>query len=755
MDALRLAGFDLRKELRFARTAPAIEAGLRAGIGMSVPIFLGFAAGQPGAGTVAALGCWFTLLADIGGTYGQKARAMLAGNLAVATAMLVGGSIHHIPGLASFVTFVWVFMGGLAPLSGSTAAQVSLLSSIVLVIAIGVPAPANAWSQSVWCLVGGVWATVLSLSVWSIHPNRPVREAVSKLYFTLSTLLRDGVAAAVQTGDEARWKTHSLSGFAQELETARQLWAAVRTKSNGLSESEKQLLIAQENAQQSVRSVIAYLETVAVLAGDIPELQAALLRLTEAFAATAQTLATSILKRQRPTPPIEMEEALTALNAAFNERRAERVVEPVQYRGLLSLGKLLRHASVLGGQFKRLGEVFGQPERILLDTPTATSTAVAELTALPNFGQILRANLTIRSAPLRHALRVAFLTVLTQALGLLLPWPRAYWIPITVLIILKADYGGTISRAIQRVIGTTLGGLIAAGFAAGVQQIELQGFLVAALAFVAFAVRPLNYAIFTVALTPLFMVIVNLLDEGDWQVSLLRMSYTLMGGIICLAGGYLLLPAWERTRLPAQIAKTIRANLAYFHQVMELYIKRSSTSAEIDQAHRAAELENANASAATQRLLAEPARQRGDAESWITLVVYLRGFTNSTTTLAEHAREISAGRALSGLREIAGAIALALEDLAKMTEKRQKSSTPFQLDKEFARMRAEIDRLHLARLQERAADAISATPMMSAVRENTFLSIELDQVINKVNVLRDAIERLTPKSNKSWTQIPN
>jgi hypothetical protein len=75
MDALRLAGIDLSKEFRLARTAPAIEAGLRAGIGMSAPIFLGIAAGQPAVGIIAAFGSWFTLLADIGGTYGQKAKS--------------------------------------------------------------------------------------------------------------------------------------------------------------------------------------------------------------------------------------------------------------------------------------------------------------------------------------------------------------------------------------------------------------------------------------------------------------------------------------------------------------------------------------------------------------------------------------------------------------------------------------------------------------------------------------------------------
>jgi uncharacterized membrane protein YccC len=746
MDVLRLPGLDLRKELRLARTAPAIESGLRAAVGMSLPIAVGFAAGAPALGTVVALGCWFTLLADIGGAYGQKARSMWTGNLAVSTAILVGGSVARVPGVTWLVTFAWVLAGGLGSLFGPTAAQISLLSSVMLLISSGVTGPVNAWFQAGLCLAGGAWATLLSLGVWSIHPNRPVREAVSKLYVTLSTLLQDGVAAVQPADSETPWRTQSLSDFTQQLETARQVWAAVRTKRNGLSESERQLLIAQENAQQSVRSVVAYIETLGVVAGDLPDLRDALLQLTMAFAATARELAASILKRQRPAVPIEMEAALANLNDVFNERRTAKVVEPDEYRALASFGKFMRHASVLAGQFRRLAEVLGQPERIRLDAATIIPGASVPLTARPNIRQVLQANLTLRSVAFRHALRVTFLTVATQVAGSLLAWERAYWIPITVLIILKADYGGTISRAIQRVIGTTLGGLIAALLAVGVQRFEFQGFLIAVLAFAAFTVRPLNYAVFTIALTPLFMVMVNLLDEGNWRVSLLRIGYTVLGGIICLVGGYILSPDWERTRLPGQIAKTIRANLTYFQQVMGLYITRSGTSAEIDRVHRAAELEDANASAAAQRLLAEPRHQRGDAESWITLVVYLRGLTNSTTTLAEHAREISGGGALPGLSEITAAVAGALEDLAQTIENKQKFSNSFQLDKEFARLRAEVDQLHFARLQERAIDTDALTPTVSAVRENTFLLIELDQVITKVNVLRDATERVTGSS---------
>lgn len=748
MDALRLAGHDLREEFRLAGARPAVEAGIRGGIGLAVPVFVGLLTGHLIYGTYVAMGCWFGLLVDVGGTYGQRVRTMLAGIFAVAVAVLVGGSVSSVRWLSFLGTFVWVLVGGFAPLFGSTAAQVSFTSSIVFLIAVGVTSPANAWFQAALYLAGGVWAMFLSLVFWAIHPNRPVREAVSKLYVALSSLLRNGVAAAQQTDQETWWRTQSLSGFTQQLEIARKLWETVRTKRNGLSESERELLIALENAQQTVRSVIAYLETVAVLAREAPELQRTLVQLTMAFATTAQKLADSILKRRPPEPQSEMEEALSALNQTLNERRAENFTERHHYRAFVTLAKFSRHASVTAGQFRRIAELLGQPERVLIESANTTQTPGAPLTARPSVWQILRANLTFRSTAFRHALRVAILTVAAQLLGSALPWSRGYWVPISVLVILKADYGGTISRAIQRVIGTTLGGLIAAGLAAWVRASEFQGALIGFLAFVSFTVKPLNYGIFTIALTPLFMVMLNLVDKGDWQITLLRIVDTVIAGGLCLIGGYVLLPDWERTRLPAQAAKAIRANLVYFQQVMALYIQRSGKSSDVGMAHRIAELEDDNASAAGQRLLAEPSHKRGDVESWVTIIVYLRGLTNSITTLAEHAREISGGKPLPGLIEVTTAIGKALEDLAARMENPQASSTPFQLDRDFARLRAEVDRLHLTRLEERAADPNALTPTLTSVRENTFLSIQLDQIINKVNVLRDAVERLTAKSRE-------
>jgi uncharacterized membrane protein YccC len=102
MEALRLGGHDLRAEFRLTEATPAVEAGFRSAIGLAVPVFAGLFTGQLTAGTLVALGCWFGLLVDVGGTYRQKAKALLAGILATAAAVLAGGLVRSVPGLHPF-----------------------------------------------------------------------------------------------------------------------------------------------------------------------------------------------------------------------------------------------------------------------------------------------------------------------------------------------------------------------------------------------------------------------------------------------------------------------------------------------------------------------------------------------------------------------------------------------------------------------------------------------------------------------------
>jgi uncharacterized membrane protein YccC len=51
-----------------------------------------------------------------------------------------------------------------------------------------------------------------------------------------------------------------------------------------------------------------------------------------------------------------------------------------------------------------------------------------------------------------------------------------------------------------------------------------------------------GYGVFTLAITPLFMVLLNLAGPADWTINLVRIADTLIGGILALGGSYLLFP---------------------------------------------------------------------------------------------------------------------------------------------------------------------------------------------------------------------
>jgi uncharacterized membrane protein YccC len=70
---------------------------------------------------------------------------------------------------------------------------------------------------------------------------------------------------------------------------------------------------------------------------------------------------------------------------------------------------------------------------------------------------LVQANVTLRSAAFRHALRLAACLAAADliARGLQLPWP--YWVPLTVAVVLRPEFGSTFSRGLGRIAGTFVG----------------------------------------------------------------------------------------------------------------------------------------------------------------------------------------------------------------------------------------------------------------------------------------------------------
>ena len=75
---------------------------------------------------------------------------------------------------------------------------------------------------------------------------------------------------------------------------------------------------------------------------------------------------------------------------------------------------------------------------------------------------------------------------------------------------------------------------------------------------VSVALLPLNYAAFSVFLTPTFVLLAEA-SAGDWHLAGLRIVNTVIGGVLALAGSRLLWPSPEAARLPAYLAGMMRA----------------------------------------------------------------------------------------------------------------------------------------------------------------------------------------------------
>lgn len=295
----------------------------------------------------------------------------------------------------------------------------------------------------------------------------------------------------------------------------------------------------------------------------LAELRAALTEL----AAQAEAVGDALLAGRPPPALTSLRPRLAALNGAewADPARAASAASPsVLARGLANRIGLLSEELV---QLAALGRGEVEPDlaavRIawqMFVSPTAWSLWPAR-------------GLFHRDAPaLRHAVRAALAVGAGYALTFALPWSsHGHWILLTIVVVLRGSLAQTLDRRNSRVAGTFLGCVIAAlVLLAGLPHLALLVVLSISQALAhAFAIR--RYLVTAVAATVLSLIQVNLLHAGADPVFdvLERMADTLIGVGIAWAFSYVL-PAWERTQIPALVARALAAQTRHAHEALAL-----------------------------------------------------------------------------------------------------------------------------------------------------------------------------------------
>ena len=539
----------------------------------------------------AALAALLTCLCDAGGPVRRRIPALLT--FAVLGALLTAGFGALRPlGLPVVVPLACavIFCTSLARIWGQSPMQVGNLLTVVTVLALDHGEdPRTAATLGLFFLGGSLWALLLTMVIWRLHPYRPARRAVAEVYRRLGVMAGDlsALAATAEPPTHA-WADHARAHrrhVRDGIEAARTLLLDTIRGRGAASPRAGQTLIQVEAADQLFGALIALSDVLE--AADAPTRTAAARELS-----LVRLLLAAIADETRRDEPTDD----PALRATL-----ERMLDQLTRLGAGSLAGIT--ASLVTRM--RIALLLTTPAGML---PEPTSEAGGPSWQTRLMGP-LRANLAWSSAGFRHALRAAVAAAPALWLTLSLGTTYAHWLTITLVLTLQPFFALTWQRAVERIGGTVLGGLVAAAISVVVHTPLAMAAALFPLAVLALSVRYVSFGLLMVGMTPLVVLLSELgrPGTGELEIALLRAAYTLAGGALAVLGCWVLWPSWEPNRVQTELQAALQAHAAYADLELAALLGEAPDAA-LDAARRGAGMASNNLEASLSRALQEPRR---------------------------------------------------------------------------------------------------------------------------------------------------
>ncbi|MES2565882.1 MAG: FUSC family protein [Bacteroidota bacterium] len=148
---------------------------------------------------------------------------------------------------------------------------------------------------------------------------------------------------------------------------------------------------------------------------------------------------------------------------------------------------------------------------------------------------------------------------------------HGHWIALTMMIVIQPYFGATKKKGIERIIGTVagivLGGVI---MLLPLPHQVFVGLLILVSFLVAYYLRN-NYKVGVFFTTVMMVILMQLSQQGSWELIGWRVLSTLIGALLALVVSYAFWPSWEKERFPDLMVKSLLHNKNYLQQVINFY----------------------------------------------------------------------------------------------------------------------------------------------------------------------------------------
>lgn len=616
--------------------------GLVLALAILIVLGISYVMGVIGIGMSLVLGMFISAPANYPGSNRHRVNGMLVaiflGIVNTIIINLVANQLFlFIPVMAGLI-----FLTSYLSVFGFRASLVSFSGLLAIMLSLAHPREGiEIFTHAGWIGLGGLWYLLFSLLVHRITQKSHTLQMMSGCMDLTATYLKTGGELALKDGEK-----QALQKQLFELQTT------LNTKHEALREI---LLGARKNAGQSNffrRQVLILIELIDILElaiGNLPHI----FRMQERFNSSSEQLQPFVdliftmadhlrylslmIGSNRPLKEdSRTEHLLQAARKQLEEFKTEAHT-PISYEEVLLLKNIYDYLQKQAQKMEVIQKVIlNLVEQDQLWSRNKDSGKF--ITTQDYDWKTFTDNLNFNSPIFKHSLRLTLTVLVGYVVGLIFPFQNAYWILLTIVVIMRPGYTLTQQRSKHRLYGTLIGGAIAVVVVFITQNDYIYGIFAVLTFIMGFSLVQKNYKSSAIFITLNIVFIYALLKTDPLDAIQFRVLDTLTGAALAFIANSFFWPSWQFLNIGEFVTDSIRANGSFLMEINKIYQQKTTTGPSYKLNRKKAFLAIGNLNAAFQRMTQEPKQQQRDLAKIYEVVVLNNTFLSLTASLGTYIR---------------------------------------------------------------------------------------------------------------------
>jgi len=621
-------------------------------------------------GVSMAMGSLLSSPSDVAGSFKHKVMGIMAAAFLGAISFCIAGYSAQFSWAVAPMLLVMMFSIAYLSVYGFRASLVTFAGLLAVVLSFAnISSEIEIWQKSILIFGGGVFYMLISIAWYLLKPERASEQQIAETmeltadYLRLRIRMLDPESDLENIQKELFQKQTELN---EHHESLRELLITFRMSSGSSGYTRKRLLIfidLVDMLELAMANPIDYPQMRKVLDSDFIELKV-FKEFSLKMAEQLDRIALSVHKNSA-MPVNRLSEELKKVEKSLLKYR-DTINISEKRESMLVLRNFYDYQTRQSQKISNIDRVLRNLEgkkRIFKDKDVQQFLTQQEYSF-----KTLRTNFQFNSSIFRHALRLAIVVLVGYLLGSYFSVQNAYWILLTIVVIMRPNYGLTKQRTRKRIIGTLIGGAMAIGIVFITQNTTVYAILGILSLTLAFSLIQRNYTTAAMFITLSIIFIYALLQPEVLNVIQFRILDTVIGAGLAGLGNFILWPKWELKELNNVIANSINSNIGYLEEIDDYYHKKENLPISYRLARKKAFLDMGELSGAFQRMTQEPKSQQKQLSLIYEIVGLNHTFLSALASMGSYIRNHPTSKASSDFEMYTKTIVFNLKNSVRLLE---------------------------------------------------------------------------------------